>query len=71
MLLEAATPAALEPPPFAEIAARAEARPTHGAEPVFAGQPERRTRPGAAWTRRLAWAASVVIALGMREGRQA
>lgn len=62
-LIELAVPGELAMPPFEEIAARAET-----VEDGETQLPRRvpATRPASvAWTRRLAWAASVVIALGM------
>lgn len=69
-LLELAAPPMEAAPAFEEIVARAEAAeragPDAGTAAGATASPARRPRPSAAaWTRRLAWAASVVIALGM------
>lgn len=84
-LLEAATPAELDMPPFETIAARAAARASEAGETRLDGGPrsedadldgDARAEPDAnaripgrrrrfVFTRTLAWAASIVIALGM------
>lgn len=72
-LLELAVPPAAKAPDFGEIEARAEAEASRGSAGTASADSQqaaptsaRHPRPASvAWTRRLAWAASVVIALGM------